>query len=115
METVAETHRQALGRFGNPVEEEEKGVEETERSRPPWEGSHNQLTWALGGSQGLNCQPGSLKETELGPLHMCDSSVASSSCWTPNNGNRAISDSYTDFWHPPTPPLLLMVGRFPQP
>lgn len=53
MEAVAETHRQALGRFRNPVEEkeEEKGVEEPERSRPPWKGSHNQLTWALGGSQ----------------------------------------------------------------
>lgn len=52
MEAVAETHRPALGRFRNPVEEEEKnGVEEPKRSRPPWEGSHNQLRWALGGSQ----------------------------------------------------------------
>lgn len=32
--------------LGNPGEEEEKGVEEQGGSRTPWEGSHNQLTWA---------------------------------------------------------------------
>lgn len=59
----------------------------SEGSRTPWEGSHNQLTWAQRGSQRLNGQKGSLHGTELGTLHICHSYAAWSTCGTPNSGN----------------------------
>ena len=40
----------------------------------------NQLTLAHRGSQRLNHEPGSLHGTDLGPLHICNSCAAGSSC-----------------------------------
>jgi hypothetical protein len=47
METDTETHSQILGRaWGNPVEEGEEELKESEESKTPQENLHNQLTWA---------------------------------------------------------------------
>lgn len=42
-------------------------------------------TRAHGGSQRLNCQPENLQGTDLSPLHMCCSCMAS--CGTPGRGS----------------------------
>lgn len=39
-------------------------------------------------SESLNQQPGNLPGTDLGPLHICDSCKAGSTCRTSNNGSR---------------------------
>ena len=49
-------------------------------AKTPQENPQNQLTWAHRGPQRLNPQPGSLRETDLGPLYICDSCVAWASC-----------------------------------
>jgi len=49
------------------------------------------------GSQRLNQQPGSLNGTNLGPLCICYSCVARSSCGTPTVGAGAVSDSFAGF------------------
>jgi hypothetical protein len=51
----------------------------------------NQLTWAHRSTQRLHHQPGSLHQTDLGPLHTCYDFVTWSSCRAPNRGSRAWS------------------------
>jgi hypothetical protein len=57
---------------------------EPERSKTPKENIWNQLTWAHRGSQNLNWQTECMHGMDRGPLHMCNSCEAKSSCGTPN-------------------------------
>ena len=54
----------------------------------------------LWGSWRQNHQPGSRHGMNLGPLHMCNSCVAGSSCGTPKVGAGAVSQYIVCFWIP---------------
>jgi hypothetical protein len=49
----------------------------------------NQLTWTLGGSQGLNHQPKSEHSLDLGSLHLCSRCAA----WSPTTGKEVLPKS----------------------
>ena len=72
----------------NPVEERKEGRQEPKRSRTLQENLQSQLTWVHRGSQRLNCQPESIHGIDLGPLHICNSCAAGSSCGTPTSVAR---------------------------
>lgn len=55
---------------------------------------------AQGNSQSLNHQPRSLTGTDLGPLHICDSSTTWCTCGTPGNGSRAVPGALAGPWEP---------------
>lgn len=66
---------------GNPVEERKEGLGKPVGGRGEGiEDITRQLTGTTNqnqrNSQSLNQQPGSLQETDLGPLHICDRYVA---------------------------------------
>lgn len=48
----------------------------------------------------LNLQPRSLHGTDIGPIHICDSSVPWSSFECLNGENKCISKSSAGFWDP---------------
>ena len=57
-----------------------EGLKNPERPRTPQENLQSQLTWAHRGSQRLNCQPESVHGMDLGPLYICKSYAAGSTC-----------------------------------
>lgn len=72
---------------GNPVEEVRKICFQWSQ-RNHKQTHKNQLTWIYRGSQSLNQWPGSLHETNLGPLHTCYNYATWSSCETSISENR---------------------------
>jgi hypothetical protein len=56
--------------LGNPVEEEEEGLEESGGIRIPQENLQNQHIWGHRGSLKMNCQLECMHEIGLGPLYM---------------------------------------------
>lgn len=83
-----------------PFSSSSTGFPKPEGSITPWDGSHNQLTWAHRGLKSLNLQPGSLHGTDLDSLHICDNCVGWSSCETTNRGSRGyLWLLYWFFWY----------------
>jgi hypothetical protein len=80
--------------------EEAGRIEGAREVKDTEENPQNQRTWTHRGSQRLNCQPESLRGTDLGPLLMCNSCVAWSSCGTSTSRSGAVSDSLACFWDP---------------
>jgi hypothetical protein len=54
-------------------------------------------------SQSLNCHPGSLHGSNLGPLHICYSCIAWSTPVTPQSRSRDFPVSFACFWDPINP------------
>ena len=83
------------------MEDGEEESKEPERSRTMQENPQNQLTWAHRGSQRLNRESRSLYRSDLGPLYICYTFVAWSSCATPNG--RIRDDAFACFGNPCLP------------
>ena len=86
METNKETHSQM--KLGESCGSIGGRIEEIEGSRTPQEDLQSQLTWVIGGSQGLNHQPKRMHILDLGLPYICSRYAAWSSYGTPNNWSR---------------------------
>lgn len=96
----SETHGQTLGQTGSPVEEREKGLEKPGASGTSQENPQKRLAW-LTGIQSLSQQPVSLHGTNVGSLHISDSSVVWSDCGLPGSGSRCsgwLLGTYSSHW-----------------
>jgi hypothetical protein len=72
----------------NPVKEREGRIEKVREVKDTTENLLNELAWAHRGSQRLNNQLKGMGELDLGPLHICNSCAAWSSCGIPKSRNR---------------------------